>query len=69
MKITLSVVLSNFVKIIHIQLHNIMSYLSNKRRVVAVLEVFRQNLFRKSILIEHNKSNTILGPSHNILIL
>lgn len=46
-EVAFCVVLSNFMKIVHVELHDDGNYLSNKGGIVVVLEVFRQDLARK----------------------
>jgi hypothetical protein len=69
MKIAFSTVLSNFMKIIHVELNKGKLYLSHEGRVVAVLKVLGKDFFGESVLIKNDKADAISSPSHNILVL
>lgn len=69
MKMAFRITFSYFVEIIHIQLNNNLIYLPNERRVIGMFKVDWQNLFRKFLLFDNNKSNTIMGPLNCIMIV
>jgi hypothetical protein len=69
MEIALSVVLTNFMKIIHVQLGKNRKYLSDKGRVIAVFEILRKDLFGESIFINDDEADAIGSPSDHMLVL
>lgn len=44
MEIALRVIFANFMKVVHVQLYKKGNYLSNKRGIVAMLEIFGQDI-------------------------
>lgn len=61
-EIALLVSLTDFMKVIHVQLNKYGSYLSNKRGVVWVLEIFGKHNFRKVLLADDDKADSIGRP-------
>ena len=56
-------------KIIHVQLHNInFEYLPDKRSIVGVPEVDRENILSKLFDLLDNKTFTIFSPTNNVTI-
>lgn len=56
-------------KIIHVQLHIIdFEYLPDKRSIVGVPEVDRENILGKFLDLLDNKTFTIFSPTNNITI-
>lgn len=62
MEIALRVILSDLVKVVHVQL-------SHKRGVVAVFEVLGQNLFAEVVLVDYDEADTVCGPFDNMRVL
>ena len=58
MEVTLLTILSDFVKVVHVELNKGYLYLSNKGRVVAVLEIFRKDSLGEDLFIEDNEAYT-----------
>lgn len=69
MKIALSTIFSNFVKVVHVKLSKRSQYLPDKWWVIIMLEVLGQDLFGEEGLIEDNKTDAIGCPSYNIFVL
>lgn len=62
------VVLPYFMKIVHVELHDDRNYLSYKWGIVAVLEVFGQNLAWKKILVDHDEAYAARSPSNCVAV-
>lgn len=62
-EVALSSWLPDLVKVIHVELNGIDGYLPHKRRVIAVFEVTREDLFCKHLLVEDEKPPPIGGPA------
>lgn len=59
---------SHLMEIIHIQLNNSYHYLSHKRRVFVVFEVFGEYCFRELVLIDHHEAYSSGSPFDNQVI-
>ena len=68
-EVAFCVVFSNFVKIVHVELHDDGNYLPNKGGIVAVLEVFGQDLAGKQVLVDHDEADPVRSPPHSIAVL
>ena len=68
MEVAFWISLSNFVEIIHIQLHQKIIYLANKWWVIAVFEVAWENLLGEAFLIDYNEADSVFSPPNGGLI-
>lgn len=69
MEIALSVVFANFMKVVHVQLHRMGKYLSDEWGVVAMFEVFGQDISREIVLVDDDKADSIGSPSYCTMVL